>query len=244
MVGLSGYQVTTSEEEPTSFITIENTLDTTVTYEITENGTYYVYAKDAYNHISHEKIVIDKIDNIPPYITSVTNSSNETWTNKDVTVSLLAGDKETRVTKYQMKYSKTNNEWQDLESNSYTFTEELNETVYFRVQDEVGNISEEASTDIKIDKTSPTIPSIANSSNGYWTNQTITIALSSTDAASGILKYQVKHSGTNSAWTDLSSSSDNWYDERNEVVSYRAMDNAGNVSEEASTNIKIDKTVQ
>ncbi len=203
VIGLSGYQVTTSEEEPTSFITIENTLDTTVTYEITENGTYYVYAKDAYNHIAYEKIVIDKIDNIPPYITSVTNSSNETWTNKDVTVSLLAGDNETNVTKYQMKYSKTNGEWQDLESNFYTFNEELNETVYFRVQDEVGNVSEEVSTDIKIDKTSPS-PKISASVSG----NSITVSASgSSDLGSGLATYYYSKDAGN---TFVSSSSNSY----------------------------------
>ena len=242
VIGLSGYQVTTSEEEPTSFITIENTLDTTVTYEVSENGTYYIYAKDAYNHISHEKIVIDKIDDISPKITSITNSSNGNWTNQNVTITLLATDDELGIAKYQVKHSGTNNTWVDLSSNSDTWYNERNETVYYRAIDNAGNVSEEVSTDIKIDKTSPTFQTVSNSSSGNWTNQNVTITLSSTDAASGILKYQVKHSGTNNSWVDLSTNSDTWYNERNETVYYRVIDNAGNISEEASTNIKIDKT--
>lgn len=156
MVGLSGYQVTTSEEEPTSFITIENTLDTTVTYEVSENGTYYVYVKDAYNHISYEKIVIDKIDGIPPIITSVTNPSKGEWTNQNINVVINASDEESGISKHQVKYSYTNNEWRDLASNSDVWSAERNETIYYRVIDKVGNVSSTTcSSTFKVDKNSP-----------------------------------------------------------------------------------------
>lgn len=243
-IGLSGYQVTTSEEEPTNFITIENTLETTIDYEVTENGTYYVYAKDAYNHISHEKIIIDKVDNKAPVINSITNSSNGEWTNQNVSIVINGQDNETSISKYQIKYSKTNNLWTDLTDNTNLFTEDLNETVYYRIIDKAGNVSEEKSTNIKIDKTAPVLSSITNSSNGNWTNQNINITLNGTDSLSGVLKYQVKYSSNNNTWTDLSSNNntDSWSAGRNETVYYRVIDKAGNISEEKSTVIKIDKT--
>ena len=333
LIGLSGYQVTTIEKEPESFITIENTLETTIDYEVEENNTYYVYAKDAYNHVSHKKIVIDKIDGIVPIINTITNSSNGKWTNKNVTITIDAIDNETSIAKYQTKSSKTNNVWTDLTGNTDTFTAEINETVYYRVidvagniskesttvvkidksapskpnitnskeniwtgsdlpvtltsadsasgidhyewyengawttrtltttgntgsitytatrnetirfraVDKVGNVSEESTTIVKIDKDKPTITSVVNSSNGNWTNQSIDITINAADNSSGISKYQVKYSGNNNTWTDLKSNTDNWSAECNETVYYRVVDNAGNISEESTTVIKIDK---
>ena len=92
-----------------------------------------------------------------------------------------------------------------------------------------------------IDKKEPTAPTITNSSNGNWTNQDIKITLSSSDSGSGIAKYQVKYSGSNNTWTDVSVP-DTWSAERNETVYYRAVDKAGNVSSATSTAIKIDKS--
>ncbi len=204
VIGLLGYQVTTSEEEPTSFITIENTLDTTITYDVTKNGTYYVYAKDAYNHISHEKIVIDKVDNTAPVISSITNSSNGEWTKEDVTITIHATDIESGISKYQIKYSGNNNTWTDLSSNSNTDTwsVERNETVYYRALDKAGNISAEKSTIIKIDKTKPTAKLSASISGN---NVTIN-ASSSSDTGSGISTYYYSKDGGSTFVSSTSSS--------------------------------------
>ena len=110
------------------------------------------------------------------------------------------------------------------------------------VKDNAGNVNNCSATISKIDRTSPSTPSIKNSSNGNWTNSNINISLSSSDTESGIAKYQVKYSDSNNTWKDLSSNSDSWSANRNETVYYRAVDNAGNVSGAASTVIKIDKT--
>ena len=66
--------------------------------------------------------------------------------------------------------------------------------------------------------------------------------MSSTDSHSGLSKYQLKYSGSNNSWADLTSNTDSWSGERSETVYYRAVDKLGNISEEASTQIKIDKT--
>ena len=105
-------------------------------------------------------------------------------------------------------------------------------------------MSEETTTIVKVDKSAPVLTSITNSSNGNWSTNNINITLNGTDIDSGVLKYQIKYSGNNNTWTDLSSNSntDAWSAERNETVYYRVVDNAGNVSQEKSTAIKIDKT--
>ena len=245
LIGLSGYQVTTLEEEPTNFIPIENTLETNIDYEVTENSTYYVYAKDAYNHISHEKIVIDKIDKKAPIINAITNSSNGAWTNKEVAITIDAIDNETAISKYQVKYSGNNNTWTDLTSNTDNWSVEQNETVYYRVIDIAGNISEEKSTDIKIDKTSPSKPAITNNKENTWTGSDLPITLKSTDDGSGIDHYEWYENGS---WTtrDLTIS-DNigsiiYTATRNETLRFRVIDKVGNISEESTTVVKIDKT--
>lgn len=245
IIGLSGYQVTTTEEEPTSFITIENTLDTTITYDVTKSGTYYVYAKDAYNHISHEKIVIDKVDDKVPVISNITNSSNGEWTKEDVTTTISAYDNETAVSKYQIKYSGNDNTWTDMENNTSVFDSDMDETVYYRVIDMAGNISEEKSTVIKIDKTTPATPSITNSKENTWTGSDLPITLTSSDAGSGIDHFEWYENG---AWTTrvLTMSGNTgtitYTVTRNETIRFRVIDKVGNISEEGTTVVKIDKT--
>lgn len=245
VIGLSGYQVTMSEEEPTSFITIENTLDTTIPYDVTQNGTYYVYAKDAYNHVSHEKIIIDKMDDVAPFITGITNSSDNNWTKEDVTITITALDNEMGVEKYQIRYNGSDNNWQDLESNTFTFQKEMNETVYCRTIDKAGNISEEKSTVIKIDRTNPDAPSITNFKENTWISDDLPITLTSSDAGSGIDHFEWYENGS---WTtrDLTTNENagtiTYTDERNETIRFRVIDKVGNISAESTTVIKIDKT--
>ncbi|MBD9074478.1 hypothetical protein EGP91_00540 [bacterium] len=201
--------------------------------------------KDAYNHISHEKIVIDKIDDISPKITSITNSSNGNWTNQNVTITLLATDDEMGITKYQIKYSGTNNNWQDLENNTSSFTNDLNETIYYRVIDKADNISEEVSTDVKIDKTVPITPSITNSKENTWTGSNLTVTVTSSDSGSGIDHFEWYENG---AWTtrDLTTSGNTgtitYTVSRNETIRFRAVDKLGQASSEKTTVVKIDKT--
>lgn len=243
-IGLSGYQVTTSEEEPTNFITIENTLETTIDYEVTENGTYYVYAKDAYNHISHEKIIIDKVDNKAPVINSITNSSNGEWTNQNVSIVIDGQDNETSISKYQIKYSKTNNLWTDLTDNTNLFTEDLNETVYYRIIDKAGNISEEKSVDIKIDKTAPskTVVDFHGYTLNTWANYNVNRTFTATDNGSGIDHYEWSSDCVNIGGVEPSNSVPITWDNIN-YACHRAVDKVGNIGPWSNKNIvKVDKT--
>ena len=245
IIGLSGYQVTTNEEEPTDFITIENTLETTINYEVIENNTYYVYAKDAYNHVSHKEIIIDKIDDQAPIIKSITNSSNGEWTNQEVNITIDGEDKEMGISKYQVKYSKTGNIWIDLTDNTDTFTEDLNETVYYRIIDKAGNISEEKSVDIKIDKTAPNKPSISNSKENTWTGSDLPITLTSDDEGSGIDHFEWYENGawtTRALATSQNTGTITYTVTRNETIRFRVIDKVGNISEESTTVVKVDKT--
>ena len=212
---------------------------------LTTNGTYYVWVKDHLGNVSSKAVTTNKVDTTAPTAPTITNSSGGNWTNKNVTITLSSTDSQSGVLKYQCKYSGTSNRWADAKSTD-TWSAARNETIYYRAIDNAGNVSAVSSTAIKIDKTAPAAPTITNSSGGNWTNQSVTTKVTSTDAMSGIAKYQIKYSGTSNAWRDFdnnNSSHTSWAADRNETLYFRAIDNAGNISAESSTSVKIDKTV-
>ena len=94
-----------------------------------------------------------------------------------------------------------------------------------------------------LDKTAPTKPTITNSSNGNWTANNVTVTVTSTDAGSGIDRYEWYE---NREWTTRDLSTENgvgtitFTADRNTTIQFRAIDKAGNVSEIATTPVKID----
>ena len=204
---------------------------------LTTNGTYYVWVKDHLGNVSSKAVTTNKVDTTAPTAPTITNSSGGNWTNKNVTITLSSTDSQSGVLKYQCKYSGTSNRWADAKSTD-TWSAARNETIYYRSIDNAGNVSAVSSTAIKIDKTAPAAPTITNSSGGNWTNQSVTTKVTSTDAMSGIAKYQIKYSGTSNTWRDFdnnNSSHTSWVADRNETLYFRAIDNAGNISAESST---------
>ena len=96
-----------------------------------------------------------------------------------------------------------------------------------------------------IDNIKPTSPTITNTSNGNWTNQNITVTVTSTDEGSGIDHYEWNNGGT---WTSENIVIENGVGtitfsvDNNSNIEFRAIDKAGNVSDISATPIKIDKT--
>ena len=227
-----------------SLVTNGNTSSIKGTWNSNYDKTVYVRAVDNAGNASGSSSMILKQDTAKPEISTITNSSNGNWTNSDVVVTLNGTDNLSGIKEFQWF---ENNAWttRDLSTKAgvgtITYTADRDLNIRFRVIDNAGNISEEKTSQVRIDKVKPSAPVITNTSDGKWTNKNVTITLKSTDANSGIAKYQLKYSGTNGAWKDVSNP-DTWSEERNETVYYRAVDNAGNVSAESSTVIKIDKT--
>ncbi len=243
LIGISGYQVTREEKEPSDFILLENTLSTDITYEVNENGTYYIYAKDAFNHISHIEIEINKIDDIAPILEKIVNSSSGNWA-KSVTLSWKAVDNETGIQKYQMSFDKET--WSDLASsqNTMTFDEDSNKTLYLRVIDNNNNVSNIESTVIKIDTTSPVISNVTNPYDNIWTNEKTFVSLTGIDESSGIDHYErLLDNSWVSEGIDIVDNKGviTFAENMNETVSFRAVDKVGNISNEVTTTVKIDK---
>lgn len=115
------------------------------------------------------------VDNTPPKITKIVlsldsfNSSqvypsslpstNETWINKDVYAVVIATDEgrlPSGVETYWHSEGNTSN-FIKLTGDREIWQKEINNTVYYRVIDKAGNISESSSVQIKIDKTAPIV---------------------------------------------------------------------------------------
>ena len=126
------------------------------------------------------------------------------------------------------------------------------------VLDKLGNSNDGVvfDTGIIFDNTAPSKPDIKNPSGGEWTNKNIKLDLSTTENGSGVNYWQYTYNesasstGTNSStnWVTYSNSSNVSYttgefsQERNQLVYVRVCDKVGNCSDKSSTYIRIDKT--
>lgn len=123
--GISAYSVSNTSKPKYLTISIESKLNKV--YKITENGTYYIYAKDIRNNISNVKIEINNIDRVSPKILSIKTNNNE--------IVVLAEDNESGLN--SKAYSFDGKEWS--ENNHFKFTQ--NRTYSIKVRDVVGNIT-------------------------------------------------------------------------------------------------------
>ena len=143
---------------------------------ISDNNTYYANA----------------IDNIKPTLPSITNSSNGNWTSESVTITLTSKDEGSGIDHYEWY---ENGAWTTRElttSNgvgTITFTANRNATIQFRAVDKAGNISEIATTPVKIDTSNPTLTVSTTA-----TTKSITV-VATASATSGIAKYEYSKDG-------------------------------------------------
>ncbi len=140
--GLFGYQVMTEAKDPETWITIDgNPKSYNADYPVTENGTYYVYAKDAYNNVTHSSIQISYIDVTPPTV-DLQLSSNGNTILADASKS---ADQETRIQSYEYKIDEGN--WENGEnSHKFSVIPCENYTITVKVTDESGNANETSKT--------------------------------------------------------------------------------------------------
>jgi fibronectin type 3 domain-containing protein len=200
-------------------------------FTVTEEGVNEVsfYSVDKAGNVEEVQIVEVKIDKTAPETTS--NVTDE-WLNSDFTVELEATDNLSGVA--QTFYSVNGSEF--TEGISFTVTEEgVNEVSFYSV-DKAGNVEEVQTVEVKIDKTAPKTNSNVTDE---WLQDDFRVELEATDNLSGVAQtfYSVNGSefaeGTNFDVTE---------EGFNEVAFY-STDNAGNVEEVQTVEVKIDKTV-
>ena len=220
--------------EPTSgWTTFENNIKLSKD-TVTANYYLWIRATDAAGNIATVKSEAFGIDNTAPIAPSIVPSTVN-WTNQNITSTITY---QSDSVKNEYSYDGTN--WTNYTA-ALIITN--NCTIYARATDDAGNISSQSTLSItNIDKTAPSAPTV--NLNGYtsgnWTNANVTVGLSSTDAQSGILKYQYSYDSIN--WADIASSYTISTD-CNCYITYRTIDNSGNASLAAATNIiRVDKT--
>ena len=236
------------------------------------------YARFTVKDYAGNKTSVDidlKLDKTGPTTPTIVNSSNGRWVNTNVTLTLSSSDALNNIEEYYYTYNEfataigtdSSSEWVKLNGGtgktSFTtepWTDNMNKKVYIKVRDTLGNSSATGNTNIKIDKTKPTTPTIVNSSGGVWTKNDVTLTLGSTDTYSGIDEYYYTYNanastiGTNSSseWVKLnggtgktSFTTEPWSvasgSELNKTTYIRVYDVAGNYSDSNNTNIKVDK---
>ena len=164
-----------------------------------------------------------------------------TWTNQNVYIAkqdgtdALSGHKST-------VYNVTGKSNISNTQDAITLTETGEYTLTVITTDNAENTSTRIYK-VKIDKVNPTTPEVTNPSNGEWTKGQVKITIKSTDTNSGIDRIEWFENG---AWTTRQLTTTNgvgtitYTVDRNTVIRFRAVDKAGNISDEATTTIKLD----
>ena len=147
---------------------------------ITTNGTYYAWVKDAAGNVTSKQFTISKVDKTAPTISNLT-SSNTNWTSGNITLTATASDTESGL------YTASPYGWNSTTTwtNSYTLNVTKNGTYTVNVRNAIGSINSKSIVISNIDKTGPTINTALT---GSGTTNSITLNTAISDAQSGVNK--------------------------------------------------------
>ena len=214
-----------------------------------DDKTYYVCVKDAVGNVAQydKEIKLNIKDKTAP--NCVWEGDSTDWTNNDRTITLKCKDDMSGCDPQYSEFSKT-----------YSKTTKT-DTLTYTIKDRGGNKTVCTKTvNVYVDKDKPNLPTLDNKSGGKWSKDDVLVIAKSSDANSGIAKWQYKYDSSKD-WLDDPDGQYTYggitykrYDnenktynakysaERSENTYIRACDKAGNCSEAASTKINIDKT--
>lgn len=208
----------------------------TDSFELTENGDYTFYAKDAVGNVSNGVTVsVTKIDNIAPTISSVEIDPN-TWTNEDVRLIVTANDDQSGLATEAYKID--DGPWQT--SNEFTVNDSASHT--FTVRDAVGHEQITTATADKHDIVKPEVLGVEIK----WGIFTI----GENDYTSPYVAYDFYISGYDdkSGVAEYSKDGINWQASNKFTMkgagtyTFYVKDNAGNISEAFDYSLKGDIT--
>lgn len=176
--GLSAYSITKDENEPTTWTNIDGSKKT-ISKEVTENGTWYVWVKDVAGNtnastINESKIEVSKVDSIAPEC--VYQGENDTWTTNDVTIRYGCKDNLSGC---------TNN----IIEKKYTSSTKIESLESFEISDNAGNktVCPAKMVNIYVDKEKPKVTQINITSNkGYNALENVTVEIKAEDNYSGV----------------------------------------------------------
>ena len=250
--GIAGYYVGTNancDREEVKFVNNNNTKYVTniESKNIYNETPYYVCVKDKAGNITKyaEDLKLQVRDTTAP--NCVWSGENTSWKNAAVTIKLNCEDNESGCVTAEQTWD-------------YSTTTET-ASLSYRIRDKAGNSRDCSKTvNVYVDTTAPTAPTTMNFVYGDWSaypndtwskrdvyagrSQSAKGPTGSTDANSGVAKYQISTDGI--TWYDFN------YDYTSEMYKmstdgthtryFRAVDGAGNSSASISRVAKIDKT--
>lgn len=213
-------------------------------FNITANGTYTFYVKDAVGNVSevteNSTTEVEYIDKTDPSIQ--VSYDPKTWTNNTVTVTVTAIDNESGIPETGAYSLDSETNWQD--DNKFTISDNAEHTVY--VKDNAGNIGSRTFT-ADYDNIAPTITDIkVTRTNVFGTKEYkkddftspflyYDFQIISEDDKSGVAFYSVDGKNWDTNATLSLKGGQNKY-------SFYAKDAAGNVSEVYIFSLKSDTT--
>ncbi|WCK57673.1 hypothetical protein PP175_26930 (plasmid) [Aneurinibacillus sp. Ricciae_BoGa-3] len=201
---------------------------------ITQNGTYDFAVFDNVGNKATKSITVSNIDRTAPTLTFTPNTTS--WTNSNVSIEVSASDDASGVKQIKMPNGSL------VSGNSASYDVGSNGTYTFIVVDNAGNQTSKSITVSNVDTTSPTSPSISNNTN--WTTQSsVPVSIvGGTDNQSGINHTEYKIEGaTNQGYTTYFQPFSILNEGQTKIIA-RTLDNAGNVSSETISYVRIDRS--
>ena len=246
------------EVENSSTATVANNLaqkisNTTLSHTINSSSysKYILTATTGAGVTSTSNAYIAKIDKDTPTAPTITGGSTDWGSSRTISVSTPSTS--TSGIQYYQYYISTSNSgqsggsWKNLASGttSVKITTEGTRYIYFRAVNNAGTTGTISAYQVtKIDTVKPDTPTVTNPSGGNWATS-VKITLTSNDDTSGIKKFQW-YKSSNSTWTDITATDNTgtitYTAARDETIRFRTVDNADNISDEATTVIRIDVT--
>lgn len=208
---------------------------TETSYTVTQNGTYYVYAKDLAGNIAKKKVVIAKIDKEAPVIT--VNPVPDVWTNKDIEISFSATDNSKDKLYYAVSTS-DNLAADEITGTETSYRASENGTYFIYAKDLAGNVAKQSVVINKIDREAPVI--VIDPISAKWVNDQVTVTFSATDNSNDTIDYAVSEKDNLSA-AEINGTETSYTATGNGTYYIYAKDLAGNIAKKAVEITTIDK---
>ncbi|MCX7569465.1 Ig-like domain repeat protein [Tumebacillus sp. DT12] len=197
---------------------------------IHESGLHKVtyYSVDNAGNVEEKKTIEVLIDEQAPVTAA---DAPQGWQNADVTVTLTATDDLSGVDK--TFYSVDGGEF--VEGTTVSITEPGTHKVTFYSVDKAGNIEAKKTIEVPIDELPPVTTSDIQD---IWTNQDVPVTLTATDDLSGVKTTYYSVDGA----AEQEGTSFTVTGEGIHTVTFYSVDNAGNIEQANTAEVKIDKT--
>ena len=239
--GLKQYGLTTS-----SSVTYNSVTDITHKNDV-KSVTYNGYVRDGVGNTSKCSITFKK-DATAPTITSVTNSSNSNWTNKDVTISAKATDVTSGMDQIYYYYGNDSTKRSNWKNNTPTsvsgvWTSNQNRTVYIYAVDNAGNTTTRSAGSVKIDKTAPTCSiAVTSGTKGLdnWYTSNVGMRMTKSDTGGSTLSQYGLTTNTTATYNSLTTATQT--NDTKSITYYGYVKDVAGNTNKCSLTIKKDET--